>query len=401
MARLRRTLRQAAPILLILFLLALTFIYAMFQGGFVSWFLFYSFAPFGCYSLAIMVYPLHRLEVQRELNKHVYQAGDEFTATIKITRKGYLPLIYMLIQDELPPYLEAHYGKSASKIMIFPFFRKEIQVQYSLFGLPRGEHSFKEIRLQTGDFLGFATKEASYKREETYLVYPKVAKVEMPSAILTEYEQGERSSQSLIHHGGGFVSGIREYQAGDRFAWIDWKASARKNVLVSKEFEQQRTSRLTIVMDGSNRYGLEPRVTFAASILSVCSKLEEEIQFISLGENIFIQPVHNSQGHLYKVLYHLAVIQGENINRFPELLHQQWSKWPMKGNILLIVTEIKEALMFTMEAYMERGCHVCIVMVLQRAQSLSEQEQRFIKLLDSKRVQVKVITESDFLEKIK
>ncbi|WP_078415058.1 DUF58 domain-containing protein [Priestia abyssalis] len=399
MAQLKRIMIQIAPIIMILFFFTLTFVYAMFQGGFVSWFLFYSFAPFGFYSVAVMVYPLHRLEVNRKLNKRVYQKGDEFTATITITRKGYFPLLYMIIQDELPLHLENHYGKTTSKIMVFPFFRKKIQIQYSLFALPRGEHLFKGVRLKTGDFFGLVTKEAYNQKEEIYLVYPKVTEVELP-ALFTEYEQGEQASGSVLHHGGGIVSGIREYQAGDRFSWIDWKASARKNALVSKEFEQQTTNRLTVVMDASTRYGLESRITFAASILSGYVKAEREIQFISLGEKIYIQPLQNPLSHLREVLYHLTIMQGEAISRFPEMLHQEWSKWPLEGSALLIVTEMNKPFMFTVEAMIERGCHVFIVMVIQRQQSLNEKERMFVKLLNSKQIQVKIITESELFDTI-
>lgn len=398
MVQLKRLLIQIAPIIMILFFLTLTFVYAMFQGGFVSWFLFYSFAPFGCYSLAVVLYPLHRLEVNRKLNKRVYQKGDEFTATITITRKGHFPLLYMIIQDELPLHLKNHYGKTTSKIMVFPFFRKEIQIQYSLFALPRGEHSFKGIRLKTGDFFGLVTKEAYYKKEENYLVYPKVTEVELP-ALFTEYEQGERASRSVFHHG-GIVSGIREYQAGDRFSWIDWKASARKNTLVSKEFEQQKTNRLTVVMDASTRYGLESRITFAASILSGYVKAEREIQFISLGEKIYIQPLQNPLSHLRKVLYHLTIMQGEAVSRFPGMLNQEWSKWPLEGSVFLIVTEMNKPFMFTVEAMIEGGCPVFIVMVIQREQSLNEQERKFVKLLNSKQIQVKMVTESELFDTI-
>lgn len=399
MTQLKRLLIQTAPIIIILFFLTVTFVYAMFQGGFVSWFLFYSFAPFGCYSLAVMVYPLHRLEVNRKLNKRVYQKGDEFTATITITRKGRFPLLYMIIQDELPLHLENHYGKTTSKIMVFPFFCKEIQIQYSLFALPRGEHSFKGIRLKTGDFFGLVMKEAYYKQEEVYLVYPKITEVELP-ALFTEYEQGEQASRSMLHHGGGVVSGIREYQAGDRFSSIDWKASARKNVLVSKEFEQQTTNRLTVVMDASTRDGLESRITFAASILSGYAKMEREIQFISLGGKTYIQPLQNPLSHLREVLYHLTIIQGEAVSRFPEKLNQEWSKWPLEGNVLLIVTEMNKPFMFIVEAMIERGCPVFIVMVTQREQSLNEQEQIFVNLLNSKHIQVKMITESELFDTI-
>ena len=39
-------------------LLIATFVFAMFQGGFVSWFLFYTFLPFALYSFVLFFYPL-------------------------------------------------------------------------------------------------------------------------------------------------------------------------------------------------------------------------------------------------------------------------------------------------------------------------------------------------------
>jgi uncharacterized protein (DUF58 family) len=385
---------QVIHIIVILFLIGIIFSYAMFQGEFVSWFLFYSFLPFAVYSLVVCMYPFHQLHVERELNKQTYQAGDDFVATITVKRKGYFPLLYLIIQDVLPPHLEARYGKNASKIMTFPFFRKEIQIQYSLLHLPRGEHSFDYIRLKTGDFLGIVTKEADYENKITYLVYPKMMKVRV-SDLVTDYEQGGLSSHSFLRQEGGFVSGVREYQAGDRFSWIDWKSSAKRNTLVSKEFEQKKTNYLTVVLDSFTTYGLEPRITFTASILSAYVKAGGNIQFISLGENVLVQLLQNPEYHLRQALYHLAFIQGGKRAQFPEILDREWGKWQLKTNILLIVTEMTEQLMFTLEAMIRQQCHLFIVIVKESERLLSSQEQVFVKRLKTKRVQIKVTTESE------
>ncbi|MFC3883415.1 DUF58 domain-containing protein [Bacillus songklensis] len=390
---------QVIHITVILVLAAITFAYAMFQGGFVSWFLFYSFMPFAVYSLMVCVYPLHHLHVERELTKQTYQAGDDFVATIIIKRKGHFPLLYLIIQDDLPAHLETHYGQNASKIMIFPFFRKEIQIQYSLLHLPRGEHSFDYVRLKTGDFLGIVEKETYYENKVNYLVYPKMIKVRV-SDLFTDYEQGELSSHSFLRQEGGFVSGIREYQAGDRFSWIDWKSSAKRNTLISKEFEQKKTSHLTVVLDGLTPYGLEPRITLTASILSAYVKAGGDIQFISLGKNVFVQPLQNPEYHLRQALYHLAFIQGEKQGQFSEMLAREWGKWQLKTNILLIVSEMNEQLMFMMEAMVRQQCHLFIMMVKENERTLSPKEQALVKRLKSKRVQIKVTTESEFLDAI-
>jgi uncharacterized protein (DUF58 family) len=384
---------RAVPVMFIVLLLCLTFMYAMFQGGFVSWFLFYSFAPFGCYSLAVMIYPLHRMSVQRKFDKQSYRAGDELTATITITRNNSFPLLYIMIQDQLPPHLGRHYSKDASKIIVFPLFRKEIQIQYSLLQLPRGDYSFKEIKVQTGDFFGLVTKESFYIQEENYLVYPKIVPIK-PETIWMVFEEGTRFSRHFLDHAGEVISGIREYQAGDRFAWVDWKASAKKNILVSKEFDRQKTNSLTIVMDGSSRSGLEPRIMFTASILAALEKRTEEVHFMSLGETVFTKLLKPSLFPLTDVLRHLAVIQGEELTSFPDMLHQHFLKRPLQANIVLIVTEVDEALKAVIEAMIQRRHPVLNLIVMPTEQTLTEQQQTSLNEL-SPYLQWRVFREND------
>lgn len=56
----------------------------MLQGGFVSWFLFYSMIPIGLYSLLLPFYALRDAEVKRITNQDEYVAGEPFLSTITI-----------------------------------------------------------------------------------------------------------------------------------------------------------------------------------------------------------------------------------------------------------------------------------------------------------------------------
>ena len=90
MKRTLRALYHVTKLLLIPLCLVLTFVYAMLQGGFVSWFLFYSMVPIGLYSLL----PLLRFtgaEVKRITNQNDYVAGERFVSTITI-KENFLSL---------------------------------------------------------------------------------------------------------------------------------------------------------------------------------------------------------------------------------------------------------------------------------------------------------------------
>src|SRR4051794_10426439 len=76
------------------------FSFAMFQGGFVSWFLFYAFSPFAIYSLFLFFYTLDDFSVNREMNKSEYRAGDNLKATVTFTRKNRFPLLFAMVAEE-------------------------------------------------------------------------------------------------------------------------------------------------------------------------------------------------------------------------------------------------------------------------------------------------------------
>ena len=77
---------------------AATFSYAMFQGGFVSWFLFYSFLPFALYAFLFAFYPLKNLTAERRLSQGQYKAGDQLEAFVVLNIDLVSPVKWALSQ---------------------------------------------------------------------------------------------------------------------------------------------------------------------------------------------------------------------------------------------------------------------------------------------------------------
>ena len=63
------------------------------------------------------------------------------------------------------------------------------------------------------------------------------------------FEQGALSANINLVKDSTISVGVRDYKPGDRFSWIDWKATARTNNIMTKEFEQQRSHNIMIFMD--------------------------------------------------------------------------------------------------------------------------------------------------------
>src|SRR3954462_6300657 len=82
-------------------LIVMCFSYAMFQGGFVSWFLFYSFLPFSLYCICLSFYSLKELEITRQIPKTDYNAGEPLKVMVNVKRNSRFPIFYFLIEDQM------------------------------------------------------------------------------------------------------------------------------------------------------------------------------------------------------------------------------------------------------------------------------------------------------------
>src|SRR5699024_1791740 len=80
----------------IIILLLILFSFAMFQGGFTAWFLFLSFLPIFLYHLTLLLYPINKWQVTRELSRQRLEAGDQVIVNIVIQRKIPFPLYYCI-----------------------------------------------------------------------------------------------------------------------------------------------------------------------------------------------------------------------------------------------------------------------------------------------------------------
>src|SRR3954447_11269007 len=158
--------------ILLIILILLTFSYAMFQGGFVSWFLFYSFLPFALYALCVAFYSLDDFTVKRQVRGRKYQANEKITITVTLKRRIPFPLLFVLVEDCLSKSMDKSVKENNNKYFLLLGFRKEFSFEYSIEKLPRGEHTLQAVRIMISDLLGLIEKEKHINLEEKILVYP-------------------------------------------------------------------------------------------------------------------------------------------------------------------------------------------------------------------------------------
>ncbi|MFZ3591728.1 DUF58 domain-containing protein [Bacillus sp. DJP31] len=388
-----------ARVFVIVFLLAVTFIYAMFQGGFVSWFIFYCFLPFGLYSLLVSFYPMGLFTVFRTVNQEQFTSGEKLKATITIERKlPFIPLLYVIVEEEIPASLKFCQQSKRSKNIVFPWFRKTIEFEYVIDSIPRGEHMLSSIRIKTGDLFGLIEKERSYEIQKAYLVFPQYVDLAYRQ-LENRFDQGYTSSRTKLIRDTTMAVGVREYQPGDRFTWIDWKASARKNTFMTKEFEQQQSHDVVVFMDRSknqNRALFEQVVVLSASIVRSILRHGAQMGFISIGKDRFIGGVKNTEHHQQQIFYHLAKVQPDS-NDFASTVESELSKWQKGLTMLFVTSELTESFIRSIEQMAHRQYNLVVFVVLPK---LNPSKETIVKIenLKRKHISVKAVMEGQYAE---
>ncbi|GAE37530.1 DUF58 domain-containing protein [Halalkalibacter akibai] len=264
-------LRPYLKFLLLVAFVLIVFSYAMFQGGFVSWFLFYSVISVIVSTILIAIFPFRVVRAERKVNEEVLQASEQLLVTVTITKKALQPFFYVRVRDVVPENL-GNYDETGS--LFFFSFQRKLTFTYSVSQLKRGEHSFDEITLIFGDLFGLFERTSKIKCETTVLVYPRLQKLnEIPHVGSPKQLEGFKNKRSFEEDRS--LAGVRQYVPGDRLTMIDWKQSARSNQLMTKEFESYQGEGVIVALDTFFKEGAEKfehTVILAASLMASFAK---------------------------------------------------------------------------------------------------------------------------------
>lgn len=413
----KSSLRMVGNILFIITLFAILFSYAMFQGGFVSWFLFFSFLPIFLYLLGFLMYPINRWKVTREISHHSIEAGKSVHATIKIERSFPFPLYYCVIEEVIPQTLmkldnrnnkyqymnhpDKLYVERRIKRVTFPIFKRRIQFAYTLKQVPRGEHRLKKIRIRTSDIFGFAKKEHVVEIANEIIVYPRRHHLQMTERF-SNYEQGSVSSSRHHLTNSNVAIGVREYAPGDRFSSIDWKQTARKNTVMTKEFEQEKSTDILLVHDSCNTDGLNPlafeaTVEICLSLMETFRKQEAQVGFLSIGKKTEYFPSEHT-ANSSPINRYLTNLKPSGKRPFSMKLKEEIKRMDQGDYVIFITTTIDDLFKQIIRRFKSRTKQVAVIFIQSEA-LISDKEQQLIQQLRYASIPVQILTEKELKNK--
>jgi uncharacterized protein (DUF58 family) len=184
------------------------------------------------------------------------------------------------VEDVLPDRLVV--VDRTPSLPVAPSFDQPIQTRYSFRPLQRGRFRWRNVQLIGTDALGLVTKTRVIKTEVTELtVYPAKISVHLGlrpvggDAGVIEQDGGKFRGSGLEPRG------IREYAEGDSIRTVDWRASARTQRIMVKEFEAGSNLSAAFVLQRTKGSEFGKGLTSLEVMCGHCCFLSE--QFLRLG----------------------------------------------------------------------------------------------------------------------
>ena len=135
----------------------------------------------------------------------------------------------------------------------------EVRIRSFVFADKRGRFNPGRIMVQTFYPLGLFRSWSWVDLDMSTIVYPRpIAGVEVPSAVTTSDNEGEL----VLRDGAEDFYGLREYQPGDSTRHIAWKAYARSDTLMTKQYAAYADRRVWLEWDHFTGADKERRLSY-------------------------------------------------------------------------------------------------------------------------------------------
>ncbi|MGC5328784.1 DUF58 domain-containing protein [Brevibacillus sp. SYSU BS000544] len=371
-------------------LLGLTYAFAKFQGGFASWFLFYSCITFFAYELLAYVLMFMTLQVTREIDRDRLQDGEDVIVTLRLKRKIWFPLGWNLVVESLPDKLLSQY--EPHRQLVFPWFKREIQLTYVIPSLPRGYYRLENCVVNAGDFFGFIQRTKTFTLLNDFLVYPAYKQI-------THWPTGEgriSGNVQVTHRRSDDVSavrGVRDYQRGDRLSQIHWRASARGMGLKTKEFEHQAMNQIVFFCDvNKDNYADKEKQLFemaaklTASLVYYASRRQYPFGFVSYQTERVAIPPGNTQTHFFRVFDQLARMMPEGEREFSQIVRREALEFPQGSTLAIVTPSLSKRMVAVLMDLASSGRKIHLFWIYE-GQGIKVEEQQALQMLRAMKVE--------------
>lgn len=327
-----------------------------------------------------------RVSLNRTTRTSRKQVGEIFTENYEVLNRSFLPKIWLKVTDK-----SQLVGSSGLRVLTGIGGRQSrTYIAYTMLQ-QRGWFTLGPTQVESGDILGLFLISKTFESKMRLLVIPYMVDIQFflaPLGILPGgYTMREKTLEVTP-----YAAGVREYVPGDPLKRIHWPSSARKQMLIVKEFEKDPLAEVSIFLDmrksvqvqsednatinldpiwwvkSQNAFQLpsdtaEYAISIAASVAKYYLRQEREVGLIAASQNYTALPAERGERQLGKILETLAVVQPEGDMPLWALVNSRVGHLVRGSTVILITPSTdKQILTITMDL-LQRGLIPVLILI--------------------------------------
>jgi uncharacterized protein (DUF58 family) len=227
----------------------------------------------------------------------------------------------VLVRDEPP--LAFDLNGNPLRELKFPSGEREQTYAYRVVPAAKGDFDFGDTSLLYSGPLGLVARAHTFRKRASVKVYPNLHETEKFEILSRKGLLEQLGIKNVRVRGGGSeFESLREYVPGDEYRKIDWSATARRNKLISRQYEAERSQNIILAID-TGRNMLQPIqkmtkldyvINTALMLAYVASRSDDKVGlFVFDDETRVFFPPAKSKGQLYRIMNALYNVEARMV----------------------------------------------------------------------------------------
>lgn len=288
--------------------------------------------------------------------------GASFSLGATLRNAGKVSRLFVEVGLPSQTWLEPVNGRPLQRSILAIAPGQSLRITFNLHAKKRGVYRYDHLRLLTRDPFGLFISEQQIRCNYELVVYPRIIPLHVllhtPGQAFHELGEssGERGRLGMEFYG------VREYQPGDPWRRIHWKATAHTGKLSVVEMEEEQQGWAVIILDCDENIhwgegkeaSIERAVTIAASL---ANELLQQHALVTLIAEPFIPlpglSVEERVG-IRQILHQLAFIEPTQAPPLAQVLDGVRQQWGRYVSVIVVSTDHT-----TERDYIHEHCDMC------------------------------------------
>ena len=274
----------------------------------------------------------------------------------------------------------------------------------------RGLYTWRGFRVECDFPFGLIRAFRTYAQRHDVLVYPAftpLTRLQIPTSL--RYQPGGVALASSLGESFEYL-GNREYREGDNVRDIDWRATARLNLPIVREYREEYFLRVGVVMDTytpdraggkllsvkgllAQEENFERAVSLAAAVSDFMARSDYIVDLFAAGPNLYHLTAGRSLAYLDQILDILACVEGSPDEPFATLEPEIAANLAQITTIVCVFLDWDETRRAFVDRLRREGTAVRVLVVRDTACTLAPDA-------DALPGGIRVLSKSDFLSGI-